>query len=173
MTDTAVSVIVNTTSGSDKPPKDSLAQAAIWWITRPWVNTLAVLTPISLIVGGTMLFLYLAQIGRPELLFQAVTSPAALIVILATGLIMFLLPVMMIFGSTWFVDVATSFYRAPEVAVPKKMPCLLLTGSLAWLLTIIIASVKGSSVTDRPIRATHDRPNGATCAPPKRVSNGV
>ena len=29
------------------------------------------------------------------------------------------------------------------------------------------------AVTDRPIRATHDRPNGATCAPPKRVSNGV
>ena len=29
------------------------------------------------------------------------------------------------------------------------------------------------SVTDRPIRATHDRPNGATCAPSKRVSNGV
>ncbi|MHB1799973.1 MAG: AAA family ATPase [Vulcanimicrobiaceae bacterium] len=29
------------------------------------------------------------------------------------------------------------------------------------------------AVTGRPIRATHDRPNGATCAPPKRVSNGV
>lgn len=128
----AHSTHVQVTTTADKPPTDSTLRAAMWWATRPWINTIAVLTLAGTFAGVLMLAVYLGKVDRLDLLQQAIASKNGLllIVLLAAALAGTLL--VAVFGSLWFFDIGATIYN-DSTDVPRHLPWILLVGLVLWL----------------------------------------
>lgn len=139
---------IQATHAVDRPPVSALLYAVVWWLTRPWLNTIAIAAPVSVLVGGFMLVTYLHAIGHEGLLVAALSPSAGLTAVAVSGLVVVISLVVMVFFGAWFAYFAASFYEPSasllvghepsEPLMPSGMSRLYAAGTLIWIAISVI-----------------------------------